>query len=118
MIYILTRSVGKYFGARWSSDLAHSPETVRKYLGITLLPQAGVALGMCTTAARIMGADGTLIRNIILFSVLVYELIGPSLTKMALTKAGDIQSIPAEVKQRRSKQLKESKKPVPPEFNK
>ena len=101
LIYIVARSIGKYLGARLSSDLAHSPETVRKYLGITLLPQAGVALGMCTTAYRLLGGGpGTLIRNIILFSVLVYELIGPSLTKMALTKAGDIQAIPQEVKAR------------------
>ena len=119
LIYIVARSIGKYLGARLSSDLAHSPETVRKYLGITLLPQAGVALGMCTTAYRLLGGGpGTLIRNIILFSVLVYELIGPSLTKMALTKAGDIQAIPQEVKARRKKQLEAVTKPVPPQFDK
>ena len=118
LLYIMARSIGKYLGARWSSDLAHSPKNVRKYLGITLLPQAGVALGMCTTAARTMGPDGTLIRNIILFSVLVYELIGPSLTKIALTKAGDIQSKPAEISERRKRQLAEVKKPVDPRFNK
>ena len=119
LIYIVARSIGKYLGARLSSDLAHSPETVRKYLGITLLPQAGVALGMCTTAYRLLGGGpGTLIRNIILFSVLVYELIGPSLTKMALTKAGDIQAIPQEVKARRKKQLESVTKPVPPQFDK
>ena len=118
LLYIMARSIGKYIGARWSSDLAHSPEAVRKYLGITLLPQAGVALGMCTTAARTMGSDGTLIRNIILFSVLIYELVGPSLTKMALTKAGDIQSKPAEISERRKRQLAEVKKPVDPRFNK
>nr|AHF25673.1 putative Na(+)/H(+) antiporterprotein [uncultured bacterium Contigcl_30] len=119
VIYILSRSVGKYLGARFSSNLAHSPEPVRKYLGITLLPQAGVALGMCATAYRLLGGtEGALIRNIILFSVLVYELIGPSLTKMALTKAGDIQSIPAEVRGRRKKRLQEITKPVPPQFDK
>ena len=119
LIYIVARSIGKYLGARLSSDLAHSPETVQKYLGITLLPQAGVALGMCTTAYRLLGGGpGTLIRNIVLFSVLVYELIGPSLTKMALTKAGDIQAIPQEVKARRKKQLESVTKPVPPQFDK
>ena len=117
-LYILARSIGKYFGARWSSDLAHSPDTVRKYLGITLLPQAGVALGMCATAARVMGPEGTLIRNIILFSVLVYELVGPSLTKMALTKAGDIQAKSPELLTRRQKRLQEITKPVPPAFDK
>ena len=117
--YIIARSLGKYFGAHWSAVLAKSPEPVKKYLGITLLPQAGVALGMCTTAYRVLGGtDGTLIRNIVLFGVLVYELLGPSLTKAALTKAGDIQAIPAEVKTRRKKELEKVTKPVPPQFDK
>ncbi len=111
LVYIAARSLGKYFGAGWSSTLVHSPEPVRKWLGITLFPQAGVALGMCATAYRVLGgAEGTLIRNIVLFSVLVYELVGPSLTKMALTKAGDIKTMPEEVKTRREKQLEELKK--------
>ena len=119
LIYIASRSLGKITGAHVSSVLARSPEPVRKYLGITLLPQAGVALGMCATAQKILGGvEGDLIRNIILFSVLIYELIGPSLTKMALTKAGDIQAIPQEVKTRRKKRLEQITKPVPPQFDK
>ncbi len=118
VVYIISRSMGKYLGARLSSNLAGSLPQVRKYLGITLLPQAGVALGMCATAARTMGAEGSLIRNITLFAVLIYELLGPSLTKMALTKAGDIQSPPAEIKTRRQKRLQEVTKPVPPGFDK
>ena len=119
VVYILARSLGKILGAHWSAVLAKSPETVRKYLGITLLPQAGVALGMCATAYRVLGgADGTLIRNIVLFGVLIYELLGPSMTKAALTKAGDIQAIPAEVKTRRKKELEMVTKPVPPQFDK
>jgi len=119
VIYILVRSLGKYFGAKWSSALAKSPEPVRKYLGITLLPQAGVALGMCATAYRVLGGpEGTLIRNIVLFSVLVYELVGPSLTKWALTKAGDIQAKSPELLSRRKKRLAEITKPVPPAFDK
>ena len=119
LIYIAARSLGKITGAHVSSVLARSPEPVRKYLGITLLPQAGVALGMCATAQKILGGmEGDLIRNIILFSVLIYELIGPSLTKMALTKAGDIQAIPQEVKTRRKKRLEQITKPVPPQFDK
>ena len=117
--YILARSIGKMAGAHWSSILAGSPQTVKKYLGITLLPQAGVALGMCTTAYRVLGGgDGTLIRNIVLFSVLIYELVGPSLTKWALTKAGDIQAMPSEVKRRREKELAKVTKPVPSQFDK
>ena len=119
VIYILARSLGKCLGAHWSAKLAKSPETVRKYLGITLLPQAGVALGMCTTAYRVLGGeDGSMIRNIVLFGVLIYELIGPSLTKAALTKAGDIQTMPAEVKTRRKKALEKVTKPVPVQFDK
>ena len=119
VVYIVFRSLGKYLGAGWSSSMVHSPEPVRKWLGITLLPQAGVALGMCATAYRVLGGtEGALIRNIVLFSVLIYELIGPSLTKMALTKAGDIKEIPAEVKSRRKKRLEEITKPVPPAFDK
>jgi len=119
LVYIVARSLGKYLGAGWSSAMVHSPEPVRKYLGITLLPQAGVALGMCATAYRVLGGiEGTLIRSIVLFSVLIYELFGPSLTKMALTKAGDIQAIPAEVSSRRKKQLEQVTKPVPPAFDK
>lgn len=89
VLYILTRSAGKYLGARWSSKICGCSDTVQKYLGITLLPQAGVALGMSITAQQ-LGEDGVLIRNIILFSVLIYELVGPLFTKMALTAAGEI----------------------------
>ena len=90
VIYIITRSLGKYFGARWSSVLVKSEPNIQKYLGITLLPQAGVALGMSITAMEI-GESGIIIRNIVLFGVLIYELFGPTLTKIALTKSGDIQ---------------------------
>jgi len=90
VLYILARSAGKYFGAFGSSMIAGSSPTIKKYLGVTLLPQAGVALGMSLQAEGALGADGVLIRNIVLFGVLIYELIGPMLTKIALTKAGDI----------------------------
>lgn len=88
--YIVGRSLGKYYGSRWSCKLMKCDKNVVKYLGITLLPQAGVALGMCKQAAILGEGPGALIRNITLFSVLIYELVGPTLTKNALTKAGDI----------------------------
>ena len=107
VVYILFRSAGKYLGTYISTKATHcAPETC-KYLGITLLPQAGVALGMCITA-RQLGEQGDLIRNIILFSVLIYELFGPMLTRMALTKAGDIKPMSDEVKHRRERQLEET----------
>ena len=86
--YIAARSIGKYLGAYSSCKSTRCSAPITKHLGITLLPQAGVALGMAVTAASL--ADGSLIRNVILFSVLVYELVGPSLTKRSLTLAGEI----------------------------
>ena len=88
-IYIISRSLGKYFGAGISARLSKCNPNVVKYLGITLLPQAGVALGMAIKAIE-LGPEGAIVRNITLFAVLVYEIIGPLLTKVALTKAGDI----------------------------
>ena len=95
VVYILTRSAGKIFGASASAKLMRCQPSICKYLGITLLPQAGVALGMSVTVAAEFGAIGETIRNIVLFSVLIYELVGPLLTKMALTAAGDIRPKPA-----------------------
>ena len=90
VVYILSRSAGKYSGAFTSAKIAKCDDNIVKYLGVTLLPQAGVALGMARMASADFGADGGLILQITLFAVLVYELIGPMLTKIALTKAGDI----------------------------
>ena len=89
IVYILTRSLGKYFGSFVTAKATGCDDTIVKYLGITLLPQAGVALGMAMKAYE-LGEDGTMVRNITLFAVLIYELIGPVLTKISLTKAGDI----------------------------
>ena len=90
IVYILSRSAGKYSGAYASAKMSKCDDNIVKYLGVTLLPQAGVALGMARMASSDFGADGALILQITLFAVLVYELIGPMLTKIALTKAGDI----------------------------
>lgn len=89
IVFIIIRCLGKYFGTYGSSKLMKCPKTVVDYLGVTLFPQEGVALGMTVTALS-LGADGTFIRNIVLFGVLVYELLGPLATKLALTKAGEI----------------------------
>lgn len=88
--YILSRSAGKYSGAYLSAKLSGCNDNIVKYLGITLLPQAGVALGMAMKSQVLGGEIGLIISNITLFAVLVYELVGPLLTKIALTKAGDI----------------------------
>ncbi len=89
IVYIISRSIGKYYGARISAVMTKCNTNIVKYLGITLLPQAGVALGMALKAVE-LGPDGAIVRNITLFAVLIYEIVGPFLTKIALTKAGDI----------------------------
>ena len=89
--YILSRSIGKYSGAYASAKLVKCDDNIVKYLGITLLPQAGVALGMANMVKdSVLGSAGILIANITLFAVLIYEIFGPALTKIALMKAGDI----------------------------
>ena len=88
VVYIASRSLGKISGAYTSCRATKCSPSIQKYLGITLLPQAGVALGMAAEAAQL--SDGHMVRNVVLFSVLVYELVGPTLTRMALTASGEI----------------------------
>ena len=99
-IYILARSLGKYFGAMGSAKMVKCDNTIVNYLGITLLPQAGVALGMVSTVAAdktFIGSNvGETVNFVVLFAVLVYEIFGPMMTKWALTKAGDITAKPAD----------------------
>lgn len=92
IIYIVCRSLGKYLGAYWGSAMAKADTKVKKYLGITLLPQAGVAIGMAqvVSASPELKAFSAQIVTVVLFATLVYELIGPVLTKIALVKAGEI----------------------------
>lgn len=88
VVYIIARSTGKYCGAASSCLLTRQSKPITDNLGITLLPQAGVALGMALTAATL--PDGALARNVVLFAVLVYELVGPALTKRSLLAVGEI----------------------------
>ncbi len=112
VVYILFRCLGKYVGTFISAKATDCAPQICKYLGITLFPQAGVALGMCAIVAASveMGTQGALVRNITLFAVLIYELIGPILTRQALTLAGDIKPMPDHVKNRRETKLEEAKK--------
>ena len=96
IVYILIRSLGKYLGAMVSSTAMGCDSNVRRYLGITLLPQAGVALGMCAQAMALGEFEGSVIRNVTLFGVLIYELAGPLMTRYALQKAGEITEKPKE----------------------
>ena len=109
VVYIIFRCLGKYTGTLVSAKATKCSPSICKYLGITLFPQAGVALGMCATAMA-LGEQGNLIRNITLFAVLVYELFGPLLTRWALTKAGDIKPKSHEVENRRNIKLEMAQK--------
>ena len=88
VIYIISRSAGKYYGSVGSCLITKQTKPITNNLGITLLPQAGVALGMAMTAASLPG--GELTRNVVLFAVLIYELVGPTLTKRSLLAVGEI----------------------------
>jgi len=88
ILYILARSAGKYYGSVFSCRITGQAKPITDNLGITLLPQAGVALGMALTAGSLPG--GSLVRNVVLFAVLIYELVGPALTKRALLAVGEI----------------------------
>ena len=111
IVYIIFRCVGKYLGTFISAKITKCEPQICKYLGITLFPQAGVALGMCAIAAATpeMAGQGALIRNITLFAVLVYEIFGPVMTKEALKAAGDIKPMSDEVKMRRQTKLEMAK---------
>ena len=89
LVYIIMRSIGKYLGSFVSAKAVGCDKNIVKYLGITLLPQAGVALGMAIKASE-LGSEGHMIANLTLFSVLIYEIVGPYLTKISLLKAGEI----------------------------
>ena len=91
ILYLIARSIGKYFGSYLGATLVKASPNIRKYLGITLLPQAGVAIGMAQVALTSLPAYGAKIQAVVLSATLIYELIGPMLTKMALTAAGEIE---------------------------
>lgn len=112
VVYIIFRCLGKYFGTLVSAKATKCAPQICKYLGITLFPQAGVALGMCAIVASStdFGDQGMLIRNITLFAVLIYELFGPLMTRQALMSAGEIKPMSQEVKDRRKTKLEEVKK--------
>ena len=93
VVYIAFRCLGKYYGARISSDISHAEPNVKKFLGITLFPQAGVALGMAEIVKSEYGETSSIasiVLNVVLFSVLVYEIFGPYLTKVSLVMAVEI----------------------------
>ncbi len=99
IVYIIFRVAGKYLGAFTGAAITKSEPQVRKYLGLTLIPQAGVAIGLATTANAELSTNpetsslGALLLAVVLTSTLIYELVGPVISKFALTKAGDINTV-------------------------
>ena len=95
LVYIVMRCVGKWTGSYVSSKATHAEPAVQKYLGFTLFPQAGVAIGLATTANQTLAnlgyqKEASLVLAVILTATIVYELIGPVITKISLYKAGEI----------------------------
>ena len=95
VLYLVLRSIGKWGGTMLGAVTVHADSNIKKYLGLTLLPQAGVAIGMANLVASRFPTLGAQVNTIVLAGVLVFELVGPIITKAALTKAGEI---PATVK--------------------
>ena len=90
VIYIVLRVVGKIGGAWLGATITHSPEPVRKYLGFTLIPQAGVAIGLTIVAGKVVPEFAEHITAVVLCATLIYELVGPVITKISLKKAKEI----------------------------
>ena len=97
-IYIVFRVAGKYTGARVGSRISHAEPQVQKYLGLALVPQAGVAIGLTIVAGRVVPDYASSIKAVVLCATLIYELIGPVLAKIALKKANEIENNNSEVK--------------------
>ena len=105
IVYLVSRSIGKYFGSYFGAKIVHADDNVKKYLGFALLPQAGVAIGMAQMVSNkfsVINPDiAKQVVTIVLCATLIYELFGPILTKVALTKAGEIQVEPKKLKQKK-----------------
>ena len=103
-VFIIARSLGKYFGTYFSALATKADTNVRRYLGITLLPQAGVAIGMAQVASTALGEYGAQVLAVVLTATLFYEIVGPILTKWSLKKAGEIEEEPRKIFKRKNKQ--------------
>ena len=92
IVYLLFRVLGKIGGATLGALITHSEKKVVQYLGLTLLPQAGVAIGLSLVATTVVPEYGATIRAVILCATLIYELTGPVIAKIALKQAGEIKN--------------------------
>ncbi|NLV35766.1 MAG: cation:proton antiporter [Clostridiaceae bacterium] len=92
ILYIITRVIGKVAGAYIGAAIMKAEEAIRKYIGFTLVPQAGVAIGLTLLASRMVPEYAQTIRTVVLSATLIYELVGPGITKFSLQKAGEIKA--------------------------
>ncbi|HOV69297.1 MAG TPA: cation:proton antiporter [Clostridia bacterium] len=90
IMYLIFRVIGKILGAAMGAIISKAPLAVRKYLGYTLIPQAGVAIGLSLIASQTLPEYGRTIRAVVLCATMIYELVGPAVTKLGLKKAGEI----------------------------
>jgi len=97
-VYIVTRVVGKYLGAFVGCTISKASHKIRKYLGMSLIPQAGVAIGIAQLVVTELPQYGASIQAVILCATLIYELVGPVITKYSLVKAGEIEVEPRKKK--------------------
>ncbi len=102
ILYIVFRSLGKYLGAFFGAKIVKAEKNIQKYLGVSLLPQAGVAIGMSQIVITALPQYGDKIRAVVLTATLIYEFVGPLLTKLALTKAGEIEKQPSRFKRKKA----------------
>ena len=85
IVYFIVRIIGKYLGAYIGCAMVHKNPLVRNYLGLALIPQAGVAIGLAAMGARTLGGEtGNILETVILASSVLYELIGPACAKLSL----------------------------------
>lgn len=92
--YVIIRMIGKIYGSKIGAKIAKAPKSVQKYLGYTLVPQAGVAIGLALIARnKLPEPYGSKVKTIILAATVIYELIGPLMTKVAITKAGEVNNL-------------------------
>lgn len=92
ILYIIARVIGKVAGSYIGAAIMKAEDSIRNYLGFTLIPQAGVAIGLTLLASRIVPEYAQTIRTVVLSATLIYELVGPGITKFALKKAGEIKA--------------------------
>ncbi len=90
IVYILSRSIGKVIGARVGGQLSKSDQTVKNWMGVALLPQAGVAIGMALVASNYFPEHKQVLISLVISTTIFFELIGPIFTRIAIRQANSL----------------------------